>query len=230
MESARLADNDRKRRTLSEEVLNTLRERIISGEFASGAPLRQTLLAKELDVSPIPVREALVQLEAEGLVVSKPHHGAVVASLSLDDIVEVFEIRAHLEVPLLRRAIHNMNERVLDNAAEILVKFDEALLQHKVQEFGRLNWQFHSLLYRPANRPQTIALAETYHVRADRYTRVQLRNTEGSVRSQKEHRQLLFLCRERDEEGAAKLLEKHILAAGRELIDFLVDTEQAKRA
>jgi DNA-binding GntR family transcriptional regulator len=219
----------RKSRTLSEDVLNTLRERIISGEFASGAPLRQNPLAKELGVSPIPVREALVQLESEGLVVSKPHHGSVVASLSLDDIVEVFEIRAYLEVPLLRRAIHNITERALEEAKEVLEEFDDALLQQKVQEYGRLNWQFHSLLYRPANRPQTITLAQAYHVRADRYTRVQLRNIGGGVRSQKEHRQLLILCRERDEEGAAKMLERHILAAGRELVDFLADMDKDKR-
>jgi DNA-binding GntR family transcriptional regulator len=216
-------DDNTKRRTLSDDVLNTLRERIISGDLEAGAPLRQNTLAKELSVSPIPVREALLQLEAEGLAVSKPHHGSVVASLSLEDITEVFEIRAYLEVPLLRRAVIHMTPRVLSEAKAILESFDDALKRQQVREYGKLNWEFHATLYRTANRPQTIALARTFHMRADRYTRVQLRNTDGGARSQKEHRQLLELCRKRDADAAAALLQKHISAAGKSLINFLED-------
>src|ERR1051325_1024792 len=109
-------DDTTKRRTLSDDVLNTLRERIVSGELEAGAPLRQNTLAKELSVSPIPIREALLQLEAEGLAVSKPHHGSVVASLSLEDITEVFELRTYLEVPLLRKAVSHMTARTLSEA------------------------------------------------------------------------------------------------------------------
>ena len=217
-----------RRRTLTDDVLETLRERIISGELGAGAPLRQNTLAKELAVSAIPVREALVQLEAEGLAVSKAHHGSVVASLSVEDITEVFEIRACLEVPLLRRAIDRMNERTFAEAKQILVTFDDALKAQRVKEYGTLNWQFHATLYTPANRPQTIALARTYHTRADRYTRVQLRNTDGGARSQREHRELLTLCRRRDHDGAAALLERHILAAGKSLVDFLADIDRTK--
>lgn len=222
-------ESSTKRRTLSEDVLNILRERIVSGELEAGMPLRQNTLAKELAVSPIPVREALVQLEAEGLAVSKPHHGSVVASLSLEDITEVFEIRAYLEVPLLRRAIERVTPRTISEAKAILETFDDALKNQRVQDYGKLNWDFHALLYRPANRPQTVALAHTFHMRADRYTRVQLRNTDGGVRSQKEHRQLLELCRKHDADAAAALLEKHILAAGKSLTNFLASLDQPKR-
>jgi DNA-binding GntR family transcriptional regulator len=218
-----------KRRTLSDDVLDTLRERIVSGELEAGTPLRQNTLAKELAVSPIPVREALVQLEAEGLAVSKPHHGSVVASLSLEDITEVFEIRAYLEVPLLRRAIDHITARMISDAKIILENFDDALKRQRVQEYGKLNWEFHALLYRPANRPQTVALAHAFHMRADRYTRVQLRNTDGGAKSQKEHRQILELCRKHDADAAAALLEKHILTAGKSLTNFLASLDQAKR-
>src|SRR5438874_11719461 len=93
------------RQTVAGMTVDALRERILRGDYPEGEPLRQDALADELGVSRIPVREALRQLEAEGLVTFSPHRGAVVSSLSLDEIVELFELRAEIETDLLARAI-----------------------------------------------------------------------------------------------------------------------------
>src|SRR3954462_13718603 len=93
------------RQTIASMTVEALRERILRGDYPDGEPLRQDALADELGVSRIPVREALRQLEAEGLVTFNPHRGAVVSTLSLEEIEELLELRADIECELLRRAI-----------------------------------------------------------------------------------------------------------------------------
>src|ERR1700712_1705184 len=96
------------RQTIASMTVEALRERILRGDYPESEPLRQDALADELGVSRIPVREALRQLEADGLVTFSPHRGAVVSSLSLEEIHELFELRADIEVDLLRRALPQM--------------------------------------------------------------------------------------------------------------------------
>src|SRR5215472_15637926 len=115
------------RQTISSLTVEALRERILRGDFPEGAPLRQDALADELGVSRIPVREALRQLEAEGLVTFSPHRGAVVASLSLSEIDELFELRADIECDLMRRAIPRMTAEQLERANTVLDEFEDAL-------------------------------------------------------------------------------------------------------
>ncbi|MFQ3288887.1 MAG: DNA-binding GntR family transcriptional regulator, partial [Alteromonadaceae bacterium] len=88
-------------KTRTQLVVEILREQIINGEIKAGQALRQAALAEELNVSRIPVREALLQLEAEGLVSFEPHRGATATDLSSDQIDELFELRAMLEADLL---------------------------------------------------------------------------------------------------------------------------------
>jgi len=83
-------------------VAESLRERILDGEFKAGFPLRQDALASEFGVSRIPIREALMQLEAEGLIKIHPHRGAIVSELSTEEVQELFALRALLEPRLLR--------------------------------------------------------------------------------------------------------------------------------
>ena len=97
------------RQTIASMTVEALRERILRGDYPEGEPLRQDALADDLGVSRIPVREALRQLEAEGLVTFSPHRGAVVSTLSLDEIDELFELRAEIECDLLCRAIPKMS-------------------------------------------------------------------------------------------------------------------------
>src|SRR6185437_16206705 len=87
--------------TLAGATLQAIRERILSGAYAEGDPLRQDAIAAELGVSRIPVREALRQLEAEGLVTFSPHRGAVVSTFSIGEIEELFELRAQIEADLV---------------------------------------------------------------------------------------------------------------------------------
>src|SRR6185312_8402345 len=115
------------RQTLTSMTADAIRERILRGRYPEGEPLRQDAIGTELGVSRIPVREALRQLEAEGLVTFNPHRGAVVSVLSLKQIRELFELRAEIEGDLIRRAVPLMTPEDYARADEILDAYDVAL-------------------------------------------------------------------------------------------------------
>ena len=218
-----------RRQTLAGMTLDAVRERILSGAYPEGEPLRQDAIADELGVSRIPIREALRQLEAEGLVVFNPHRGAIVSSLSLDEIEEVFALRADIESGLLRRAIPLLDAEHLRRAAEILARYEHALRVHDVLAYGELNWQFHSTLYDPAGRPVTMAIVQRLHHQSDRYLRMQLALTHGEHRANEEHRAILDAARRHDVRKGTALVREHILGAGRALTSFLREHREGQQ-
>lgn len=209
------------RMTMTDRALLALRERILSGAFAEGAPLRQDALAAELGISRIPVREALRQLEAEGLVTFSPHCGAVVSTLSIEEMEELFEMRALLESELLRRAVPRLTEADHDRADAILEAYEAAFEAGDVAEWGALNWRFHSTLLAAADRPLTLGVVANLHDQSERYTRMQLALTHGELRASDEHHRIAAAARAGDADEAASLIRRHVLDAGRSLIEFL---------
>jgi DNA-binding GntR family transcriptional regulator len=215
------ATNAVKRKTVVDLAVEELRKRILRGEYAEGSPLRQDALATDLGVSRIPVREALRQLEVEGLVTFSPHAGAVVSTLSLDEIVELFELRAMLEADLMLRAVPNLTQDDLDRADTILEAYDAAFESGDVSEWGALNWEFHSTLLSAANRPRTLNILSMLHNQGDVYTRMQLALTHGESRASVEHKAIARAAAQGNAEGAASQLKAHVESAGRALVNFL---------
>lgn len=209
------------RQTLAAATVEAIRDRILSGVYREGEQLRQDALAADLGVSRIPVREALRQLEAEGLVTFSPHRGAVVSTLSVAEIEELFDIRATLESDLMRRAVPHLTQEDFDRAAEILDDFEAAFNERDIAAWGDLNWQLHSTLYAAANRPMTMGVVENLHQHTNRYARMQLALTHGELRAQDEHRAIVAAARKGNVDRACALMEAHILGAGRSLARFL---------
>ena len=210
-----------KRQTVTEAVAEAIRERILAGSYAEGENLRQDALASELGVSRIPIREAFRQLEAEGLVTLHAHRGAVVSALSLDEIAELFDLRALLEPDLLAHAIRRMTELDLAAASKILDRYQQSLGGPDVHAWGEMNSEFHLTLYRPAGRVRSLGLVQSLLGNTDRYTRLQLVLTSGIERARAEHAQLLDLCRARNAQEAGALLRRHVQSAGEDLLAFL---------
>lgn len=215
------------RQTIASMTVEALRERILRGEYPEGEPLRQDALADDLGVSRIPVREALRQLEAEGLVTFSPHRGAVVSSLSLDEIDELFELRSEIECELLTRAIPRMTPEQLERATDVLDEFDDALRSGEATRWGPLNWHFHAALYAPANRNLTMGVLQKLHQHSDRYFRMQVLLAHGGARANAEHREIANAVCTRDVDTAADLMRAHILGAGRSLLVMLQEQRAA---
>jgi len=210
-----------KRQTLTSAVTESLRQRILSGEFLDGQQLRQEALSIEYGVSRVPVREALRQLEAEGLIQIIDHKGALVSKFSLDDVLELLDIRAVLESELLRASIPCQSSADLQLAAEILAEFEQGLINNDVRHWGEMNSRFHMALYRSAKRPNTLALIQQLHNKTDRYTRMQILFTQTMERANQEHTRLLELCRTGAVDEAAEFIRVHILSAGHALESYL---------
>ncbi|MGO1118103.1 GntR family transcriptional regulator [Rhodovibrionaceae bacterium A322] len=204
------------RKTTAMLVADELRERIVSGQLADGEQIRQDAVASDLGVSRIPVREALKQLEAEGLVNLVSHKGAVVAELSTSEIAELFELRLLLESWLLGLAIPRMTKRDLDKAEELV---ERMVAYDQISEWGVLNRQFHQTLLRPSGRSKTLEMLERVHANTDRYVRMQISMTSGQKRAHEEHQQLIALCREKDTARAIRCLEQHIDVVKNQLLE-----------
>ncbi len=207
--------------TVARAAADALRARILGGSLAEGSNLRQDALAAELGISRIPLREAFRELEAEGLVTLLPRRGAVVSSLSLGEISELFDLRRLIEPDLLARAVPCFRPGDLDEAERILGRYERALSHRDVHEWGEMNTRFHLALYAPAGRRRSLVIVQGLLANADRYTRLQLVLTSGTARARAEHRRLLELCRAGDAATAVALLSQHIDAAARGLLAFL---------
>ncbi|PHI37602.1 GntR family transcriptional regulator [Pseudoalteromonas sp. GCY] len=213
-------------KTRTQLVAEAIREKILTGEIKAGEPLRQAALADELNVSRIPVREALLQLEAEGLVNFEAHKGATVTRLSAEQIDEIFDLRALLEAELLRHSIDKLTARDLLEAEAILAELEEATAAGDTQlATGKLNAEFHSKLYSKAQRPQTRELVDVYSKNSERYVRMHILLAGGIKTAPEEHRQLLELCRDKNTKGACDFLKKHITGAKDDIKTLLLKLE-----
>lgn len=199
--------------SLTVVATEAIRQRILAGEWADGSQLRQEALSRELGMSRVPIREALRQLEAEGLVNIIENKGAVVSQLSLPEIVELLRVRVLLECDVLLEAIPRQTSADIAEAEALLAKFEVALRDKDISAWGILNAQFHMALYRAAGRGQTLAIIEQLHNRTDRYTRMQILLTGFNDRAHHEHTQLLEYCRHKDAISAAAFLRQHIMNA-----------------
>ncbi|RCJ27549.1 GntR family transcriptional regulator [Nostoc minutum NIES-26] len=206
-------------RSTPDLIADALREAILQGIFQEGQSLRQDEIATQFGVSRIPVREALKQLEAEGLVTLHLNRGAMVSVLTAKEAQEICEIRSALEVKAMQLAIPKLSTPDIEKAAVVLEASDQTT---DAGLLAKLNWEFHATLYASAERPRLLTMIKNLHVNCDRYVRVQLAQMDYQERSQKEHYQLLDACHQRDSKAAVRLLKRHIDTAGEQLVAYLL--------
>lgn len=199
--------------TIFTQVAAELRRRILAGDYAVGEKLQQEKIAAELGVSRSPVREALGQLEAEGLVVLTPQKGAQVAPISEDEVSELFEFRMLIEPHLLVAAIPAMTEEHFRRAQSIIAE----MVDIRFDGWSDANWRLHEVLYKPAARPEMLRMLRRTHETIGRYIRMQVVASNGRARANEEHKHLLDACRARDTSRATALLKSHITAASQSL-------------
>lgn len=207
-------------RTASAAAAAALRERIFAGVYPAGTALRQDALAAELGVSRIPVREALVQLEAEGLVKIAPHKGASVAALDSVEALELYDLRALIEPELAALSVPRLTAEDLAGLDAILAAFGAPEAADPAR-WGALNTALHLALYARAGRARTLALTESLLRDCDRFTRLQLTRAHGFARAAREHAELVALARKGDATGAARLTRGHIVHVREELARIL---------
>lgn len=218
-----------KHRTIPAAIAERLRDEILGGAHESGAQLRQEAIATAFGVSRIPVREALLQLEAEGLVEIVPHKGAVVTGISQVEVDDIFALRRVLEVRLLRHSMPKLKKDDFIELDKIQRAFSDAIRQHNTGKWGALNAQLHIVLYHRANLPRTMMIVGNLLTASERYTRIQLSTKTAWKRAQAEHAELINLCRDGKTQEACSLLEAHIAAVHRDLTDMLLRSSRKQK-
>ncbi len=188
-------------------VFQVIRAAIVRGVLPGGMPLRQDEISAALSVSHIPVREAFRQLEAQGLVRIYPNRGAVVTKLTLQEMEDLMDVRAMLEVGALRVAIPIMSQQTIDTAEEII---QEALRETEPNKLEELNSRFHFTLYEPVHNQMLFQLIDQMHANVDRYIRVYYNESIHHAISKQQHAELLEACKNKDVEKACTILHEHI--------------------
>jgi len=214
-------------RTLASAIVDQLRRDILDGTLVAGTLLRQDSLAKDFQVSRIPVREALFQLEAEGLVDMRPHKGAVVSTFSKEEIDDVFELRALLEPRLLQQSVPRLTPTDFAELSRLNGAFAVAIGNHDLLQWGRLNAEFHLCLYKRAHHPQTLSIVASLLQSSERFTPLQMNRMPALLRAKSEHHQLLGLCQRGEIDKASDCLRMHIDKVRRDIHVLLRRAERS---
>jgi DNA-binding GntR family transcriptional regulator len=209
-------------RTTPDAVATTLRDAIVRGVLRAAEPLKADEIAAQLGVSHIPVREALRQLEAEGLVTIYPNRGAIVASLSERDILEIYGIRKTLETAALQHSLQHISPAALRRASSIL---DEYELETDTRRWGDLDLEFHATLYALEERPRLLGIINTLRNQVDRYFHVFPLAVKQRQDFQRDHRAILEACRAHDLERAVTALEAHLERTAQVLVAGVRDVQ-----
>lgn len=214
------------RRRTSDYILDALREAIYDGSLPDGAVLNQVAVADHFGVSRVPVREAMRQLEAEGLINAEAHRRPVVRGLTLDRVLEIFDLRAMVEGYLVEKATPHIDKRYLDELANLIEGMD-GKLDHR--SWLSLNARFHQALYEPSQAITALQMAEQLRGRAERYLRMWSagRGVHRNAEASREHERILEYVRTGDAFSARREVEQHIIHTRDEIIRLYREQPQA---
>lgn len=195
---------------LRELVFEALREAILKGQLAPGERLMEIQLAEELGVSRTPVREAIRKLELEGLVLMVPRKGAYVASFSMKDVVEVFEIRAALEGLAAALAAERITDQELEELERQLVKSSELINLADLEGMVEVDTGFHQILYQSSRNQRLAQIINNLREQIQRFRQTSLSYPGRMKDALGEHREIVDAISARDPELARKLAQDHI--------------------
>ena len=201
-----------------------LRTRILSGLYVGGDRINPTRIAEELGISRMPVREALRQLDAEGLVTIRPNRGAIVTVLTAVDVRELFEIRAALEGMAGRLAAPYLTEDVLDDLEYRRVRMDR--VRDDAREWLSRHDQFHDFLCRQARRPRLAGEIARNRTAVQPYLAMYISRNQSPEMEGYGHETVIDALRSRSASRIESCLRDHIMRAARGVIAFLERIER----
>lgn len=199
------------RPSLRDEVLRTLQAAVISGEMRPGITYSAPQLAQQLGVSATPVREAMLDLVKEGLILTVRNKGFRVVELSERELDELTELRLLLEVTAVRSiAERGVEPRVMVELRRLAEGIVAAGARREFVKYNMHDLEFHSLLLSQAGNRSLVALVTSLRIRSRIYGARELADRDELLPTLREHVELLDLIEAGDAEGAADLMSRHI--------------------
>jgi DNA-binding GntR family transcriptional regulator len=216
-----LADegSNRGHRTLAEKAFETLHRAIITGQLRPGTRLPIEELAEVLEMSPMPIREAVRRLDAAGLVENIPHRGARVTELSVTDLAEVYEARLALEMLAIRRAAERFDETdeaTADGRLAVL----EGMTDDNTAAASAAHAAFHFAVYNAADSAWLLRLIRPVWETSERYC-LEVPQCRQLTSRRHEHRAILDACTARDPDRAALALHDHLARTANNISDAM---------
>lgn len=190
-----------------EEAYTYLKEQILSGKLLPETPISELQVSKTLEISRTPIREAIRDLESEGLLVTYPSRGAFVASISPYDMEEIYELRILLETWALEKSIGRITDQELASMEE---EFQTAHKADDWQTLHEADRDLHRLITERAGSRRLMAFLDTLNAQIERIRRISSKEPERSERSFEEHMEIIRCIRSRDLEKSKDALKRHL--------------------
>lgn len=198
------------RYSLRGRVFHRLREDILSGKYKDRDELREVAISEEMGVSRTPVREALRQLELEGLVFIIPNKGAYVTGITRKDVQDIYAMRGLLEGLCARWATEHITQKQMEMMEETIVLSEFHASRNHAQQLTELDDQFHETLYEACNSKMLEHQLKDYHEYVKRVRKRMLSDNERGIEAVKEHRQIMEAIRDHDAGRAEDLATLHV--------------------
>jgi len=192
-------------------ITEDLEEKILAGKLKPGQRLIEAELCKAYGVSQTPLREALRILESQGYVRHEPRKGVTVTKIDLEDIEEIYRIRANLESLAHFLAVKKFDPKVLDQLKKLQKQMVAEVKKKDVKAYFTLNLKFHELLINACRNKRLISMIENFVKQTKRYRIDILKSPEGLKRSLDAHDKIIRSIEERDAENAERVRKESIL-------------------
>ncbi len=197
-------------KSLTSIVFEKIRDDILNGKYKRGEKIIEAKLAEELGVSRTPVREALKQLELDGLIENIPNRGVMVKGITKQDIQDIYTIRMAIEGIAAKWAIERMDDEDIEKLKEIFELMEFYTFKNDVDKVAELNTAFHEAIYNATKSRylEHVLKDFQYFMKTTRYKSLK---TEGRLQlTLEEHRKVLEAFIKRDSDEAVTVLLKHL--------------------
>lgn len=198
--------------SLRGKVYDRIREDILNGVYKEHEELKEATLGEKMGVSRTPVREALRQLELEGLVEIIPNKGARVTGISKKDMEDIYQIRYLLEGLSARWATEHITEEQLEKMEEILYLTEFHAKKENYAQVYELDSQFHELMYEASGSKLLNHILSDFHMYVTRIRKTSLADGSRSKYSTEEHRAILHAIKDHDANRAEKCAHEHVMS------------------
>ncbi|MFZ6864400.1 GntR family transcriptional regulator [Undibacterium sp. Ji67W] len=214
----------------SASLREEIEEMIAMGQLQPGHHLDETELASQFGVSRTPIREALIQLASMGIIDMRPRRGAQVATVSPQQLVEMFEVMAEFEAMCGRMAARRMSDEEMQALQSAHRACKEASESGDSDDYFYQNELFHQLIYQGSHNEFLSTQAMNLHRRLRPYRRLQLRVRDRVKMSFHEHDQVVAAIIAGDGELAAQMLRGHIIIQGERFADLIASMKKLSAA
>ena len=215
-------------KSLRGQVFDKIRSDILNGKYKRGEELVESSIGKELGISRTPVREAIRQLELEGLVQLVPNKGAFVTGISEKDVRDIYLIRAGLAGLAARMAAKNITPELLDAMEETVVLSEYHAKKEHYEQVCEMDSKFHKLLYKASGSRILEHTLTDFHQYVQRVRMASIMKKRRMEKSNDEHDAILTAIREHDEEKAELVATRHISNTVENLKNYDLDSVLSK--